>query len=480
MKIFEKNKSIILKILFGISCLMFAIPSILYYINNKTIFEFGMWFRFLLNDGSRIDQTIIYILILCIMSILYFTIVKERKDIFKNIKQVILFIAIISLVFVIVIPFTCSDVFYYLGIGRISGTYHQNPYYVTIKEFVEQGDNSNYLKQDTVLAQGYLNDWSNSTVVYGPVWTFICQSISIMSFGNIDVGLLIFKLINLLVHILNCYLIYKISNKKIFVLSYGLNPFILIEGIACVHNDMFVILFTLASLYFLLKKKKIVLSLIFLALATAIKYFTVLLLPFIMIYYVRKEKTSVRFLKCMKYGIGFVAILSIFYLGYIRDIQVLSGLVIQQEKLAKSFYITISEYFTEPEGLVKIINKTLLISFAIVYFFTCLTLLNKKEIKFGKEIKKANYFIAAFLFLLITNFQPWYIMWLFPCLMWMKADDVKLIIQISLISQFANSIFLTYGEAWVYGTPFVVFMLLGTLMSVFYNTRIDKNKKVLN
>lgn len=473
-----KNRKMnnVLKIIFAISCIMFAIPSITYYIQNKTIFKFEQWFKFLLNDTSRIEQTCIYILILSVISITYFFIIKNREKLFKNIKRMFLFIAIISIIFVAVVPFTCSDVFYYLGIGRINSEYNQNPYYTTIKQFVESDNNSKYLEQDTVLAQGYINDWSDSTVVYGPIWTLICRIVASMSFGNIDIGLLVFKLINVLVHILNCYLIYKISNKKIFTLLYGLNPFILIEGITCVHNDMFVILFTLASFYFVLKKKDIFLSLLFLALATAIKYFTILLLPFVIIYYVRKEKPLRRFIKCIQYGSIFAIMLLVPYLLYIKDFNVFAGLFIQQEKIAKSFYVIITEYFKDPLISVTDVNKILLEIFVIIYFFTCVTILNKRKIIWKKEIQKANYFVMAFLFLLITNFQPWYIMWLFPCLIWQKAEDIKLIIQISLISQFANSVFLIYSEGWRNGVPFTFFMILGTLFSVVYNSRIKKRK----
>ena len=456
---------------------MFAVPSVIYYVQNKTVFKFEQWFRFLLNDSDRINQTMIYVIILTILTILFIYVVKQREKIFKNNKRMFIFIAVVSMIFIAVIPFTCSDVFYYLGIGRLNSEYHQNPYYITIKEFVNQGDNNKYLEQDTVLAQGYINDWADSTVVYGPIWTLICRIVASMSFGNIDIGLFVFKLINLIVHLLNCYLIYKISNKKIFVLLYGVNPFILIEGIACVHNDMFVILFTLTSFYFLLKKKNILLSILFLALATAIKYFTIILLPFLVIYYVRQDKPIVRFKKCIMYGFLFVVILSVFYLLYIQDINIFGGLFIQQEKIAKSFYIIISEYFTSPTGLVKAINTTLLLSFAIIYCTSCIVLLNKKEIKFRQEIQKANYFIMAFLFLLITNFQPWYIMWLFPCLIWQKSEDIKLIIQISLISQFANSVFFMYGEGWRNGTPFTFLMVLGTLAVVLYDTRRSKRVK---
>lgn len=286
------------KILFVLASILFAMPSILYWIQKKTVFQFGPYFQFLYDMPiTRATQTLVYIILLAILTILYVVILKRRKEMFLNTKKMFLWIAIIALIFVAVLPFTCSDIFYYLGIGRLDSNYHQNPYYTTIKEFVEKEDNNQYLQNDTVLAQGYSNDWAGATVVYGPVWTLICKIIAGLSFGNIDIALIMFKLVNVAVHLTNCYLIYKISHRKLFTCIYGLNPFILIEGIACVHNDIFVVLFILLALYFLTKKKNLVLTVTFLAMATAIKYFAIILLPFVIIYYFRKETPLKRFRK---------------------------------------------------------------------------------------------------------------------------------------------------------------------------------------
>jgi len=471
------KKNNLIKIAFIIVSILFAIPSIIYMFQNKTVFNFGPYFQYFYDmPVTRATQTIAYIFILAILSILYFVIVKNRKEIFEDTKKMFIFIAIIAIIFVAVLPFTSSDIFYYLGIGRLDSTYGQNPYYTTIKEFVEYENNIKYLENDTVLGQGYINTWSDSTVVYGPVWTLICKAISAISFGNIDIGLLVFKLFNVLVHLLNCYLIYKMSNKKIFTLLYGLNPFVLIEGIACVHNDMFVVLFILAALYFFVKRKNLVLSVTFLALATGIKYFAIILLPFLVIYHFRKEKMWKRLGRCIQYGLLFLAVLAIPYLFYVQDLQVLSGLFIQQEKLAKSFYIIIIQYFNEPTLSPTTVNSVLLGGFTIIYFFTCVILLNKKEISFRKEMRKANYFIMAFLFLLITNFQPWYILWLFPLLMWQDAENILWIPQIALISQLANSIFLTYGEGWQNGTPFTFVLVVGSLSAWIINQKMRRKK----
>lgn len=469
------------KILFILASILFAIPSIIYLIQNQTVYQFGPYFEFLYDMPiNRGIQTLLYIILLAILSVMYFSILKNRKNSFQNTKRMFLFIAIVALIFVAVLPFTCSDVFYYLGIGRLDSTYHQNPYYTTIKEFVEQGDNQQYLQTDTVLAQGYSNDWADSTVVYGPIWTLICKGVAGLSFGNIDIALLLFKLVNVLVHLGNCYLIYKISHKKIFTLMYGLNPFILIEGIACVHNDMFVALFILVALYFLIRKKNLVISIAFLSIATAIKYFAIILLPFVVIYYFREEKLGKRLIRSIQYGCLFVIVLAIPYLFYVQNGQVLSGLLIQQEKLAKNFYIIITQYFEHLKP--STVNHVLLGTFTIIYFFTCVILLNKKQIRFREEMRKANYFIMAFLFLLITNFQPWYIIWLFPLLMWQKAENILWIPQIALMSEFANSIFLTYGEGWQNGTPFTFVFIVGSLGIYIVNQKlatlaIQKKKK---
>lgn len=164
---------------------------------------------------------------------------------------------------------------------------------------------------------------------------------------------------------------------------------------------------------------------------------------------------------------------------YVRDGQVLSGLFIQQEKLAKSFYIILTEYFKEPTVSASTVNHVLLGGFTIIYFFTCIILLNKKEICLREELRKANYFIMAFLFLLITNFQPWYIIWLFPLLIWQKAEMIRWIPQVALLSSFANGIFLTYGEGWQNGTPFTFVLWVGALSLWIVNERLKRRGKYL-
>ena len=388
-----------LKVAIFIISVIFSVPSLVYLFINKTVLNFdgSLEYCFLLtNNIDRLYQAGIYALLITIYIVIYFLIIKNREKICDNIKQIYKLVIVVSLIFLCVIPFWCSDVFYYLGIGRLSSKYHQNPYYVDMKSYFDNNDVD--ITNDTVMQKGYNNYWSGTTVVYGAVWTMICSIISFLSFGNIDFGLLIFKLVNMMVHVGNCILLYKISKKKIFPLLYGLNPFVLIEGIGNVHNDMFVVFFMLLALYMSLKKKDIVLALLFLALATDIKYFSILLLPLVVIYNSKDKNIKERVIDCILYGGLFALFVIIPYLLYIRDLNVFLGLKEQRSRIAKGLYLVISEYFHNPENLVDIVKDLALDVFAVLYIFKCFSLLFTKKISFNKEMRNLFLFIVAFLF----------------------------------------------------------------------------------
>lgn len=463
----------ILKIVFIILSILFVLPSILYLARYKTIYQFNQWFLFALNSSNRISQTILYFMLLLAITIIYILIIKNRNKIFKSFKQIIIFISVISLIFVFVIPFMSSDVFYYLGVGRLESEYNQNPYYTTIKQYVEE--NNPDLNNDTVLAQGYINYWSDTKVVYGPIWQIICKGVGTLSLGNVDIGLLVFKLVNATVHIMNCYLIYKITGKKIYSLIYGLNPFMLIEGIACVHNDIFMLLFTFLALYFM-KKEKLSISMIFLAFATAIKYVSILLLPFIIIYYFRKEKAGKRLLNCVKYGLIFLVALVIPYFIYAKDLSVLTATLNQQSIICKSIYLVIHQYF--PYISIEKLSTTFLEIFIIIYFFTCVTLLFKDKITLKNIFEKYTWFLLAFIFLLMTKFHPWYLMWLLPVFMYLKANNLKVIVATGILAEFANIVFLLNGEGFIYGTPFILAMYIAILVFAVAVEKKSQKRKI--
>ena len=458
-------KSKIIKISFVVLSILLIIPSLIYLISNKTIMGFDIYFNFFLNDNiNKIISTSAFLVLFILLTIIYFIIYK--MDCFKNIKRILIFITLIGIIFMIMLPWTSSDIFYYMGVGELDARYNQNPYYVTMREYYIQNEEN---LDDDILLQGATNYWGNTTVVYGPIAQLFFKICSFLSMKNITVALFIFKFINLLIHIINTYLFYKISGKKKFAIMYGLNPFIFIEAIANVHNDIIILFFILLSLYFLLKRKNLLLSIVSLALATGVKYFTVLLLPVLILYHFRTEKRlSIRFLRCIEYGVIFLVIFALEYVLYFNDYQILLAMMVQTSRYQCSIYSVLLQYNKE---LVSIARAVFIVISFMYYAVMCINLLTEKNIKFYKIIRKYN--IALILFLLIlTNFHQWYLIWLFATIIWQKPNTIRNIIGLSLCTEIANSAYMFLYESYKFDKYFV-----GAIIVLFIIWKIITNKE---
>ena len=477
------------KILFVILSIAFIIPSILYLIKNGTVLGFENYYNFFIDDGeNKILSTMVYLIFFLSLSAIYLYFI-NKNDSFKNIKQLLIYIAGVSIIFLAMLPWHSSDIFYYMGVGELNSVYGQNPYYETIKKYVD--DNPEVIEKDSIMKQGNINFWSNVTVVYGPVAQLIFSGISKISFKNVNFCLLLFKILNLIVHLLNCYLIYKITKKKIFSVIYGLNPYILMEFLGMVHNDIVVVLFVLLAFYFLKKKKNIFASIIFLAIATGIKYFTILLLPILVLYHFRNEKTIVkRLLKCIIYGMLFVAIMLAEYAFYYKNMNIFTAMMVQNEKLSKSLYsslvgigvlrkthyITIFGKIIYLGEVASFFRKIIFIFFVITYIKFCIDLLTTKNIKLVNALRKYNLELIIFLFTLGT-FQQWYLLWLFATIFWQKPNMIRNIIGISLASEIANTIYMFKVESYIYD---VFFLLIMAIVFIIWKICTNKKKKSID
>lgn len=459
------NKKNIIKIAYIYSALLFAIPSYYYILTNRTLNDPGFEFRFLFSNSNKEMQAIMYGAIITLMLGLYLIILKNRKELFNRFKDVFIYTLIFSSIFILIMPIFSHDVYYYMGIGRLNSQYKQNPYYISMKEYVENEPNKVDLTKDEVLKVGYKHYWGKSKVVYGPTWTLICAILSKLNFGNIEICFLIYKFANFTIHILNCYIIYKISKKKLFALIYGLNPFIIIESVVNAHNDVFMVFFILLAFYELLKKKSIIKSIIFLGIATSIKYFAILFLPFTIIYYYRKEKKGKRLLKCIEYGLIYIVIVAIPYCIYFRDLNVLYGIIEQQNKYCKSLGVLCIKY---GYGQLKIPFKCLIL-YICYYIVNNSILLVKEEVKLGKEMRQLFYYLFIFTFVLVTNFQPWYIMWLMTLIVWQDPKKIRLVIQITIIALYGYIIFMVYGDTWKVGANYSLLLLTLISLCAFVN-----------
>lgn len=477
-----------LKVLFIMVSILFILPSIIYLIKNGTINGFKIYYNFFINANvNKNISTIIYLIIFITLTIMYLYFL-NKQNCFKDIKSFLIYTSIISTIFLFMTPWTSSDIFYYMGVGELNSVYGQNPYYTTIKEYCDI--HKPELENDTIIKQGYRNYWANTTVVYGPIAQLFFSSITKISFKNVDICLVLFKLVNVIMHLLNCYLIYKITKKLKFTIMYGLNLYILLEFIANVHNDIIVIFFILLALYFLLKKKNLLISILFLAIATGIKYFTVLLLPVIILYYFKDEKNIFkRLLKCIQYGLIFIGIILLEYAIYFKDVSIFTAMMVQNKKFSKSVYsgiiglsklnkvekINIFKKEFEIKNISILLRNTVFVIFALIYIKFCIDLLTTKNIKIYKCLKKYSFILSIFLITLAT-FQQWYILWLFATIFWQKPNTIKNIIGFSFATEIANSIYMFKTESFMYDIYFWGIIICTYLIWMICTNKKGENK----
>lgn len=462
-----------LKVIFILLCVAFVTPSIMYFVTGKKISKLISSFTFFYTNPTlnftliKAISVMLFLGIFLGISIVYYKIVKEHKKVFNNNKQIAKFIIIVSAIFLIMLPLTSTDVFYYIGTGWSEAHYGVNPYYTSVQELMQTNIDAT---SDEILLK-MPGVWAGQTIVYGPIWPLICKILSGLSMGNLTLALFIYKLFNLILHLANTYLIYKIAKgKKIFVLAYALNPLVLFDGITNVHNEMLVIFFILLALYFFVRKKNMFFTIVFFALATAVKYFAILLVPFIVLYYYRKEKPLKKILYSSLWAIIFIVVLCMCYAVYMRDLSILKGIATQQGKFSNSIFIFLA---IRNIGLAITISRGFMLAFIIIYVYTIFKLLfTTKKYTLSTHIRQYNFLLIVFIFGTITNLQSWYMLWLLPTLMWQSSKNIKQIMAITIIAEISNVIYFIYYENYIFGQFYII---ITALLNVIVSCKFEHN-----
>lgn len=230
----------------------------------------------LLGYYNRPLSTLILIALLVLLYLIYFRIlflIKKSKLAPRNITYLIVITCVI--LFFSYSAFS-HDLFNYMFDGRIVTTYGQNPYIHSALDFPFD------------LWTRFMH-WTHRTYPYGPVWLIFSLIPSFLGFGKFVLTLFNFKLMFVLFHMGNTFLIYKIllrSNSKQSLLGtafYAFNPVILIESLVSPHNEVAMLFFLLLAIYQILLKNKRLFAVIFLLLSAGIKFITIITLPLFLI-----------------------------------------------------------------------------------------------------------------------------------------------------------------------------------------------------
>ena len=99
----EKLKNKQTKIIFIVVSILLIMPSIIYMIQNRTLLGFNKYYNFFITDKiSKTISTYIYLCLLGLMIISYYKLIQNKKE-FKNIKEFLKYVIIISCIFLFMI-----------------------------------------------------------------------------------------------------------------------------------------------------------------------------------------------------------------------------------------------------------------------------------------------------------------------------------------------------------------------------------------
>lgn len=463
----KKNKILLyLMLLFAI---LLCIPSIQYLLMNRTVDGFDAYYTYRLmksnNQMIGLLSGCIVIGLILLFSLCYLFVIKKEKQIFQNKKQVFIWIACISFIFMLILPFLSSDIYYYIGDSWLSSQYHENPYYTSVTDLQKKGIYDKILDNT-----GY---WKNTTSVYGSLWNGIARGLVSLSFGKVTIALFVFKLASYAVHLAIVALVYKMTKSTKCMLLYGLNPLVLIEFLSNVHNDIYLVFFTGLSFYFLLKQKNIYLTMISLAFSISIKYSTVLLVPFVLLYYFRKEKILKKIGYCFISGLAIVGMVVLLYLPYYRDVSIFTNMLAQGQKYSQSILTFL--LLKADRKIFDLVNFFVMPVFVIVYVDMLINICFDKKLTWHKCMKIYNKEMLIFIFIVLSSFQKWYLLWILPSFIWQNKTMRKFTLLLTLTAILPSiSYFRVEGDPYEIGMTYSIKMLLlaGILLMITYAKKI--------
>jgi len=324
------------------------------------------------------------------------------KKIKVSFKKLFLFFILLNLVLMFIWPAGSNDSFSYIYQSRLISHHQVNPYIDTYSNF----EHDSFFKEIN-------NKWSARTAPYGPIFLALGGLLTWLGGNSLILTLFLFKLVMVIANILCAWLVYKVFDSiKVFYL-YAFNPFILFEFAINAHNDVLLVLFVVLSLGFLLKNnwQGKAWAIGFFIISLLLKFYSLVLLPFIVFRGVLDLKLRKDKLKLIFSGLFFLAVLPTISFWWLADsFQTALSPLLSQSKVmgAISPVIWLFNKVAEmPMGTAIMLSKSL---FVIIFALVLVAWLYEK-------IKLNLYFILAivltiFYLTCFTWFMPWYLIFL--------------------------------------------------------------------
>ena len=204
---------------------------------------------------------------------------------------IVMFAVGLGLVGFLMPPFDSTDVFFYMATGWQQAHYGANPYSASLRSLDAQNDpmiRNQWMTRNR-------NPWLDIPTPYGFLFTLLARGLAFLGDGNFWLTLDLFAFMNVLMHAGTAWLLWKAGkllpdgSGKVMLYLYTWNPFVVLQYLADLHNDIIVAFLIVAAAYLLLKRQS-AWGLPLLVAAGLIKYVALVLVPFVLVSVVRQRK----------------------------------------------------------------------------------------------------------------------------------------------------------------------------------------------
>lgn len=262
---------------------VFGICSLVLYVVLAVFFWTAWSFK-----SNRIDEAILLIVTAALAG-LYFCGVKFARR--ATTSSIVIFAIGIGIIGFITPPFDSTDVYFYMASGWHQAHYGGNPYSGLLREVAGAAEDPMIQNQ---WMERNRNPWLDIPMPYGFLFALVARTIAWLGRGNFWATLWLFSFLNLAMHSGTALLLWKAGkllpegNGKVLLYLYSWNPFVVLQYLADLHNDIIVAFLVVLAAYLVLKDRP-VWSLPLLVAAGLIKYITFVLVPFAFIFLVRHK-----------------------------------------------------------------------------------------------------------------------------------------------------------------------------------------------
>lgn len=342
----------------------------------------------------------------------------------------------LALLAVLVPPFHSTDMYGYVNRGWQQAHYHMNPYVYTVNAI--PGWESDPMITD---------HWVNNPSPYGFLYLLVAKGLCLLGSGNRALTLAVFKLGNLVMHLLTAGLIWRAAKylnesphspypgkvrPALALYLYLWNPLILINTLANGHNDIYMGFFVSLSALFALTGAWLWILPALMA-ATLMKYGALVIFPMALLFLIKQKAWKAL-------TVGSIASLGLFLFSgqsflpewqqfHLSEIN--HNAFVSHGSLHSMIYIAFKTLVKEVlpawipylEPVRSFLKNTLLLSY--VLFCGGLLWWRARQAQYNPAsfIRDALLVMALLICLVSLKFYPWYICMFFPLALFLPEDD---------------------------------------------------------